>query len=162
MIAADGTQLGIVDLEDALAEAKKSSMDLVGMSMEADPPVCRIMDYGKHIYQKSKKTSGKKHKRVQVKEIKFRPTTEENDYQVKLRKIKQFLEKGDKVKVGIHFRGREMMHKNLGIALLHRVEADLEGVGVLEQQGKMEGRQMSMIIAPDKKGVNAVEKGKEE
>ena len=128
-------------------------MDLVEIVPAAEPPVCRIMDYGKFRFENSKKqqSSRKKQKQSQVKEIKFRPGTEEGDYQVKLRNLKRFLEQGDKTKVTLRFRGREMAHQNLGRDLLKRVEQDLEELGSVEQFPKMEGRQMVMVIAPKKK-----------
>lgn len=128
-------------------------MDLVEIVPAAEPPVCRIMDYGKFRFENSKKqqSSRKKQKQSQVKEIKFRPGTEEGDYQVKLRNLKRFLEQGDKTKVTLRFRGREMAHQNLGRDLLKRVEEDLSELGTVEQFPKMEGRQMVMVIAPKKK-----------
>lgn len=128
-------------------------MDLVEIVPAAEPPVCRIMDYGKFRFESSKKqqSSRKKQKQSQVKEIKFRPGTEEGDYQVKLRNLKRFLEQGDKTKVTLRFRGREMAHQNLGRDLLKRVEGDLSELGSVEQFPKMEGRQMVMVIAPKKK-----------
>ena len=120
---------------------------------ESDPIVCKVMDYGKHLYEAKKQANIAKKKQVQmqVKEVKFRPGTEEGDYQVKLRNLVRFLEDGDKAKVTLRFRGREMAHQELGMQLLNRVEKDLEELGVVEQRPKMEGRQMTMIIAPKKK-----------
>lgn len=122
------------------------------ISPEATPPVCRIMDYGKFLFEANKKRQAarKKQKQVQVKEVKFRPGTDEGDYQVKLRNLVRFLNDGDRTKVTLRFRGREMAHQDLGLKLLKRVEADLEGLGVVEQRPKMEGRQMVMVIAPKK------------
>ena len=128
-------------------------MDLVMMA-EADPPVCKIMDYGKHIFEakKQKAAQRKKTKRIQVKEMKFRPGTDEGDYQVKLRNLVRFLENGDKAKVTLRYRGREMAHQDIGMELLKRVEADLSELGTVEQFPKMEGRQLTMVIAPKKRG----------
>ncbi len=128
-------------------------MDLVMMA-EADPPVCKIMDYGKHVFEakKQKAAQRKKTKRIQVKEMKFRPGTEEGDYQVKLRNLVRFLENGDKAKVTLRYRGREMAHQDIGMELLKRVEADLSELGTVEQFPKMEGRQLTMVIAPKKRG----------
>ena len=128
-------------------------MDLVMMA-EADPPVCKIMDYGKHVFEakKQKAAQRKKTKRIQVKEMKFRPGTDEGDYQVKLRNLVRFLENGDKAKVTLRYRGREMAHQDIGMELLKRVEADLSELGSVEQFPKMEGRQMTMVIAPKKRG----------
>lgn len=128
-------------------------MDLVEISPEAKPPVCRIMDYGKFIFEerKKKQVAKKKQKQVQVKEIKFRPGTDIGDYQVKLRNLTRFLDDGDRVKVTLRFRGREMAHQELGMALLKRVEADLIELAVVEQYPRMEGRQMVMLLAPSKK-----------
>jgi len=153
LIDAEGEQVGIVSIEDALANAKEAGLDLVEIVPNAEPPVCRIMDYGKFRFENSKKNqaSRKKQKQIQIKEIKFRPGTEEGDYQVKLRNLKRFLEGGDKTKVTLRFRGREMAHQNLGRDLLKRVEEDLSELGSVEQFPKMEGRQMVMVIGPKKK-----------
>ncbi len=128
-------------------------MDLVEIVPNARPPVCRVMDYGKFKFEQNKKAqiARKKQKQIQVKEIKFRPGTEEGDYQVKMRKLVQFLQEGDKAKVTIRFRGREMMHQNRGAQLLHRVETDLQDISMVEQRPKLEGRQMVMVFAPKKK-----------
>jgi len=128
-------------------------MDLVMMA-ESDPPVCKVMDYGKHIFEakKQKAAQRKKTKRIQVKEMKFRPGTDEGDYQVKLRNLVRFLENGDKAKVTLRYRGREMAHQEIGMELLKRVEADLSELGSVEQFPKMEGRQLTMVIAPKKRG----------
>ena len=128
-------------------------MDLVMMA-EADPPVCKIMDYGKYVFEakKQKAAQRKKTKRIQVKEMKFRPGTDEGDYQVKLRNLVRFLENGDKAKVTLRYRGREMAHQDIGMELLKRVEADLSELGTVEQFPKMEGRQLTMVIAPKKRG----------
>ena len=128
-------------------------MDLVEIVPNAKPPVCRVMDYGKFKFEQNKKAqiARKKQKQIQVKEIKFRPGTEEGDYKVKMRKLVQFLQEGDKAKVTIRFRGREMMHQNLGAQLLRRVESDLQEISMVEQRPKLEGRQMVMVFAPKKK-----------
>lgn len=152
LIDADGTQVGIVGIEDALERARSQTLDLVQIVGDSDPIVCKVMDYGKHLFdlKKKKAASKKKQKQIQVKEIKFRPGTEDGDYQVKLRNLKRFLEGGDKAKVTLRFRGREMAHQELGMELLKRVEADLAELGSVEQFPKMEGRQMSMVISPKK------------
>ena len=149
----DGEQLGIVNLRQALQMAEEAGVDLVEIAPTAKPPVCRIMDYGKVKYQEQKRAheAKLKQKQVQVKEIKLRPGTDENDYQIKLRNMTRFLEEGDKVKVTLRFRGREMAHQEFGMRQLERIKADLEAVGQVEQMPKMEGRQMIMIIAPAKK-----------
>lgn len=153
LIAADGSQAGIVSRADALKAAEEAKMDLVLMAADANPVVCKIMDYGKHVFElkKQKAAAKKKQKITQVKEIKFRPGTEEGDYQVKLRNLTRFLEGGDKAKVTIRFRGREMAHQEIGIDLLKRIEGDLAELGNVEQFPKMEGRQLHMVIAPLKK-----------
>ena len=153
LIGAGGEQVGIVALSEALAQAQAASMDLVLMA-DSDPAVCKIMDYGKHIFEAKKQKSAqkKKQKRTQIKEMKFRPGTEEGDYQVKLRNLVRFLENGDKAKVTLRYRGREMAHQEIGMELLKRVEADLAELGSVEQFPKMEGRQLTMVIAPKKKG----------
>lgn len=153
LIAEDGEQLGIVPIAEARAKAEAASLDLVLIADQSDPVVCKIMDYGKHVFEakKQKNAQKKKQKRTQVKEMKFRPGTEEGDYQVKLRNLTRFLENGDKAKVTLRFRGREMAHQDIGMELLKRVEADLADMGGVEQFPKMEGRQMTMVIAPKKK-----------
>ncbi len=153
MIGPDGGQIGVVPLAEALRIAEEAGLDLVEVAPQADPPVCRIMDYGKFRFEQSKKLQAarKKQKQIQVKEIKFRPGTGESDYQIKLRNLIRFLEDGDKAKVTVRFRGREMVHKELGMELLKRVEKDLEEYAVVEQHPKMEGRQMVMVLAPRKK-----------
>lgn len=153
LIGADGQQVGIVPIAEALSAAVEASLDLVEISPDADPPVCKIMDYGKHLFEKKKQAAvaKKNQKQVQVKEIKFRPGTEEGDYQVKLRNLKRFLEDGDKAKVSLRFRGREMAHQELGMELLKRVEEDLADYGTVEQYAKMEGRQLTMVLGPTKK-----------
>lgn len=142
--------MGVVDTQDALTRAKDVELDLVMISGNVEPPVCKIMDFGKYLYEASKKKAAqkKKQKQIQVKEIRMRPRTEDADYWVKVRKIRKFLEEGNKVKVTVRFRGREMMHKDLGLVLLHRVETDLEEVGSVEQKAKIEGRQMAIIVGP--------------
>jgi translation initiation factor IF-3 len=140
-------------LADAIEVAKGEGLDLVEVSPNVDPPVCRIMDFGKHLFEQNKKAQSakRKQKQVHVKEIKFRPGTDEGDYQIKLRKLIHFLEIGDKTKVTLRFRGREMAHKELGAQLLTRVREDLEEFGAVEQLPQLEGRQMVMVIAPKKK-----------
>lgn len=152
VIDAEGGQLGIMASADAIKMAQESGLDLVEVSPNAEPPVCRIMDFGKFRFENSKKNqaSKKKQKRTQIKEIKFRPRTEEGDYKVKLRKLQKFLEEGDKTKVTMRFRGREFAHQELGMQLLKRVEADLAEYGVVEQMPGMEGRQMVMLLGPKK------------
>ena len=152
VIDENGEQAGILKIEEALALAKKASLDLVEVSPNAAPPVCRIMDFGKFRFEAKKQLNAnkKKQKQVQIKEIKFRPRTEEGDYKTKVRKLREFLEEGDKTKVTLRFRGREFAHQDLGLALLKRVGADLEEYGTVEQMPKMEGRQMVMMIAPKK------------
>ena len=139
--------------DEALAFAKELSLDLVEVSPNAEPPVCRVMDFGKFLFEENKKQNSakKKQKQIQVKEVKFRPGTEEGDYQVKLRNLVRFLEAGDKAKVTMRFRGREMAHKEVGREKLDRVEKDLEELAIVEQQPKFEGRQMVMVFAPKKK-----------
>lgn len=153
LIGADGSQVGIVSINEALDAAYEAELDLVEIAAEAEPPVCRIMDYGKHIFEdkKQKAEARKKQKQIQVKEIKFRPVTEEGDYQVKLRNLKRFLEEGDKARVTMRFRGREIAHQELAIKVLKRIEADLEDFGVVEQQPEMEGKQMIMVFGPKKR-----------
>lgn len=152
MIGADGEQVGIVSIKEALRAAEEASLDLVQMS-DGDVVVCKIMDYGKVLFeQKKQRAAAKKNQvRTQVKEIKFRPGTDIGDYQVKLRNLKRFLSDGDKAKVTMRFRGREMAHQELGRELLERVKADLEEYGTVESFPKLEGRQMVMVIAPVKK-----------
>ena len=149
----EGEQLGIVKIYEALRQAEEADLDLVEIAPTAQPPVVKIMDYGKFKYQESKKQheAKLKQKQVQIKEIKFRPGTDEGDYQIKLRNLIKFLEEGDKTKVTLRFRGREMAHQELGYNLLKRVEADLAEHGTVEQFPKMEGRQMVMVLAPKKK-----------
>lgn len=142
-----------MSLEDALNMALEADMDLVEVSPDSSPPVCRIMDYGKFLFEENKKrhAAKKKQKQIHVKEVKFRPGTEKGDYQVKLRNLTRFLTNGDKTKVTLRFRGREMAHQELGLKLLKRVEEDLNEIGTVEQFPRLEGRQMVMVIAPKKK-----------
>ena len=153
MSGLDGEVIGIVSLSEAQELADEAGVDLVEISPNAEPPVCRIMDYGKFLFDKAKsqKEQKKKQKIVQVKEIKFRPGTDENDYQVKLRNLKRFLDDGDKAKVTLRFRGREMAHQSLGMNLLNRIKDDLAEIAVVEAFPKMEGRQAVMVLAPKKK-----------
>jgi len=153
LIGVEGEPLGIVSLQSALKMAEDAEIDLVEIAPTAQPPVCRLMDYGKFKYQESKKQheAKLKQKQIQVKEVKFRPGTDEGDYQVKLRNLMRFLEEGDKTKITLRFRGREMTHQEIGLRLLKRVEADLLEIGVVEQFPKMEGRQMIMVLSPKKK-----------
>lgn len=145
--------MGVVKLADALDRATEAALDLVEIVPNAEPPVCRLMDFGRFLFdQKKKKTEArKKQKQVQVKEVKFRPGTDEGDYQVKLRNLTRFLNEGDKGKVTMRFRGREHAHRDLGLKLLRRVEADLADISIVEQQPQMEGRQMIMVLGPKKK-----------
>lgn len=150
LIGAEGENLGIVSIEDARRATEAAGLDLVEIVPTAEPPVCRIMDFGKFLFDANKKrhAAKRKQKQIQVKEIKFRPGTDEGDYLIKLRNLKRFLEQGDKVKVTLRFRGREMAHQELGAQMLRRVESDLEQLGLVEQFPKLEGRQMVMVIAP--------------
>ena len=153
VIDSKGEQAGVMGIAPAIELAKDEGLDLVEVSPMADPPVCRIMDFGKYLFEQNKKNQSakRKQKQVHVKEIKFRPGTDEGDYQIKLRKLIEFLEDGDKTKVTLRFRGREMAHKELGAQLLARVRDDLEEHGVVEQMPQMEGRQMVMVMSPKKK-----------
>jgi len=152
LIGNEGEQLGVVSIKEALFAARELTVDLVELQPNAAPPVCRLMDYGKFLYQQKKKSvdAKKKQRQMQVKEIKFRPGTEEADYQVKLRNLIRFLEQGDKVKVTIRFRGREMAHQELGMEVLDRLAKDIEGNATIEQRPKMEGRQLVMVAGPGK------------
>ena len=149
----EGEPIGIVSIEEAMRQAEVAEIDLVEIAPTAKPPVCRLMDYGKFKYRESKKAheAKLKQKQIQVKEVKFRPGTDEGDYKIKVRNLTRFLTEGDKTKVTLRFRGREMAHQELGMQLLKRVEADLKEVGVVEQWPKLEGRQMIMILGPKKK-----------
>jgi len=152
LIDAQGEQAGILSLDEALEKAKEVSLDLVEVSPNAEPPVCRIMDFGKYLFELKKKAQvGKsKTKQVHVKEIKFRPGTDIGDYNIKLKKLKQFLTDGDRAKITLRYRGREMAHQELGVKLLKRVEKDLEDYATVEQFPKMEGRQLVMVMTPKK------------
>ena len=153
MVASDGSQVGVVTLTVALETAQKETLDLVEISPDAEPPVCKIMDYGKHVFDIKKKVAlqKKKQKQTQVKEMKFRPGTDQGDYEIKLRNLVRFLANGDKAKVTLRFRGREMAHQQLGMEMMKRVEADLTELAQVEQYPKMEGRQMTMVLAPRSK-----------
>lgn len=150
MINAKGEQVGIVPISEALRIADEDELDLVEIVPLAKPPVCRIMDYGKYVFNQNKKkhAAKKKQKQIHVKEIKFRPGTDQGDYEVKLRHLTKFLSDGDKVKVTLRFRGREMAHQELGSQMLKRIETDLAQYGAVEQFPKLEGRQMVMVLAP--------------
>jgi len=143
----------VVSLEAALEAAQKETLDLVEISPDAQPPVCKIMDYGKHVFDIKKKVAlqKKKQKQTQVKEMKFRPGTDQGDYDIKLRNLVRFLENGDKAKISLRFRGREMAHQQLGMDMMKRIEADLEELAQVEQYPKMEGRQMIMVLSPRSK-----------
>ena len=149
----EGEQLGIVSLNQALSLAEESEIDLVEIAPQAAPPVCRLMDYGKFKYHESKRQheARLKQKQVQVKEVKFRPGTDENDYQIKLRNVIKFLGEGDKAKITLRFRGREMAHQEIGMRMLERIKTDLEQQAMVEQWPKMEGRQLIMVLAASKK-----------
>jgi translation initiation factor IF-3 len=153
LIDAEGEQAGVVRLDEAKQIAYDADLDLVEISPNADPPVCRIMNYGKFRFEQNKKQQAakKKQKQIQVKEVKFRPGTDEGDYKVKVRNLTRFLNDGDKTKITVRFRGREMVHRELGMDLLKRLEKELEELGTIEQFPKMEGRQMVMVLAPKKK-----------
>jgi translation initiation factor IF-3 len=153
LIDADGKQVGILPIQEALQFAKDAALDLVEISPNAEPPVCRIMDYSKHVFEarKQKKDAKKRQKVTKIKEVKFRPVTEIGDYQVKLRNLIRFLENGDKAKITLRFRGREMMHQELGMKLLVQIQTDAAMFGTVEQFPRLEGRQMVMVIAPKKK-----------
>ncbi|ENS4961600.1 translation initiation factor IF-3 [Vibrio cholerae] len=154
LTGADGESVGIVSIQEALATAEESGLDLVEISPNAEPPVCRVMDYGKFLFEKSKATKEqkKKQKQIQIKELKFRPGTDVGDYQVKLRNLIRFLEEGNKVKVTIRFRGREMAHQDIGVDVLNRLKEDTDEFAVVESfPTKIEARQMIMVLAPKKK-----------
>ena len=152
VIDAEGNQVGVIELEEAVRSATEAALDLVEIQPNAEPPVCRLMDYGKFQFQanKRKKDARKKQQLVHLKEVKFRPGTDEGDYQVKLRNLRRFLGQGDKAKVTLWFRGREMAHQELGLKLLRRVEADLDELAKVEQFPKLEGRRLSMVMSPRK------------
>ena len=153
MVGVEGEPLGVVSIADAMQQAETAELDLVEIAPQAEPPVCRIMDYGKFRYQEQKKAheAKLKQKQIQVKEIKFRPNTDDGDYNIKMRNMLKFLEEGDKAKITLRYRGREMAHQEFGIRLLERVKADLDPYAQVEQFPKMEGRQMIMVMAPRKK-----------
>jgi translation initiation factor IF-3 len=153
VISAEGEQIGVMLTRDAIAKAEAEGLDLVEVSPNAEPPVCKIMDYGKYLYAKDKAAHAakRKQKQIQVKEVKFRPTTEEADYQTKLRNITRFMEEGDKVKITIRFRGREMAHAEIGMQVMDRLKADLDALALIEQHPKMEGRQSVMVMSPRKR-----------
>lgn len=155
LIGMKGEQIGIVTLESAISLAEEAEIDLVEIAPTAKPPVCRLMDYGKFRYQESKKKheAKLKQKQVQIKEVKFRPNTDDGDYNIKLRNLIGFLAEGDKAKVTLRFRGREMAHQEFGIRLLERVKSDLDTYATVEQFPRMEGRQMVMVLSPKKKEV---------
>ena len=153
VIGADGSQVGVLSRSEALAKAAAEELDLVEVSPTAEPPVCRIMDFGKYLFEQNKKahSAKRKQKQIQLKEVKFRPGTETADYQVKLRNLIKFLTAGDKAKVTMRFRGREMAHTEVGRRLLDRLVVDLADYGAIEQHAAMEGRQITMVISPKKK-----------
>ena len=153
VIGPDGEQIGVMLTRDALAKATENDMDLVEVSPNAEPPVCKIMDYGKFIYQKDKaqQAARKKQKQIQVKEVKFRPNTDDGDYETKMRNVLRFIEEGDKVKVTVRFRGREMAHPEIGREIHERVRESLGDQVQVEQMPKLEGRQMIMVVAPKKR-----------
>jgi translation initiation factor IF-3 len=153
LIGVEGEPLGVVPIAVALAKAEEAEVDLVEIAPTAEPPVCRIMDIGKFKYREAKRLheAKLKQKQIQVKEVKFRPSTDEGDYQIKLRNLIRFLDEGDKTKVTLRFRGREMAHQEFGIRLLERIKGDLEPFAVVEQFPKLEGRQMIMMLGPKKK-----------
>ena len=152
VVGSEGDQIGVMGIRDALARAEEEGMDLVEIAPQADPPVCRIMDWGKFRFEQSKKAQAarKKQKQVQIKEVKVRPGTDDHDYDVKMRNLRRFIEEGDKVKVTLRFRGREMAHQELGLEILQRVEHDMAEETVVEQRPRMEGRQMVMMLSPKK------------
>lgn len=156
LIGVEGEQIGVVSLAAANKMAEEAGVDLVEIAPTAKPPVCRLMDYGKYKYAEAKKRheAKLKQRQIQVKEIKFRPGTDEGDYQIKVRNLIRFLEEGDKAKVTLRFRGREMAHQEFGVKLLERVRTDLDPYGVVEQMPKLEGRQMIMVLSPKKKAVH--------
>jgi len=150
LVGADGEMVGVVSLRDALLAAEDAGLDLVEIAPQAEPPVCKILDYGKYKYEAQKKAAEarKKQKIIEVKEIKLRPNIDDNDYDVKMRSARRFLEEGDKVKVTMRFRGREMAHQDLGMNVLVRVRDELDELAKVEQMPKLEGRQMVMVLAP--------------
>ena len=160
LVGVDGEPLGIMSLKEAFAKAEEADIDIVEIAPNAAPPVCRLMDYGKFKYAESKRMHEQKlkQKQVQIKEVKFRPGTDDGDYNIKLRNIIRFLADGDKAKITLRFRGREITHQEFGLALLKRLEADLTEHAVVEQYPKMEGRQMVMVLSPAKKAAPAAKK----
>lgn len=153
VIGDDGEMVGILSRDDALRMAEDAGLDLVEIQPNADPPVCRIMDFGKYRFEQQKKAAAakKKQKQVDIKEVKFRPVTDEGDYQIKMRNMRRFLGDGDRVKVVVRFRGREMAHTEIGLAMTQRIEEELKEEATVEQRPKLEGRQMVMMIAPKKR-----------
>nr|WP_233574980.1 translation initiation factor IF-3 [Stagnimonas aquatica] len=153
VIGSDGAQIGVIPTREAIAMAVAEGLELVEISPNAEPPVCKIMDYGKFLYQKDKQQQAarKKQKQIQIKEMKFRPGTEEADYNTKLRQIRGFLEEGDKVKINLRYKGREMAHQEIGLQMIERIKADLIELAVVEQHPRMEGRQAVMVMGPKKK-----------
>jgi translation initiation factor IF-3 len=153
VIGDDGEMVGVLSRDEALKLAADSGLDLVEIQPNADPPVCRIMDFGKFRFEQQKKASAarKKTKQQEIKEVKFRPTTDEGDYQIKLRNMRRFIEEGDKIKITIRFKGREMAHTELGVAMIQRLEVDLKEEITIESRPRLEGRQMVMMVAPKKK-----------
>ncbi len=152
LIGRDGENVGVVSIDEANRIAEEAALDLVEIVPNASPPVCRVMDFGKFKFEEGKKASQarKRQKQIEIKEVKFRPTTDEADYQVKLRNLTRFLNEGNKGKVTIRYRGREMSHKELGMDVLQRVESELAEIAIVEQKPKLEGRQMIMVLAPKK------------
>jgi translation initiation factor IF-3 len=163
LIGVEGEQVGIVTLAVANTMAEEAGVDLVEIAPTASPPVCRLMDYGKFRYQESKKKheAKLKQKQIQIKEVKFRPNTDDGDYNIKLRNLIHFLDEGDKAKITLRFRGREMAHQEFGVRLLERIRDDTEPHAVVEQFPRMEGRQMVMVLSPKKKEIKVVSKQKE-
>lgn len=159
MIGAEGEQIGVVPIKQALSLADEAGLDLVEISPNAEPPVCKILDYGKYKFQQQKRAAEakKKQQTITVKEITLRPRTEEHDYQIKLKKILQFLDKGDKVKITLRFRGREIANSELAFDMMNRIEADTTEVARVDQRPNMQGRQMSMMLSPDKSGKKKTE-----
>jgi len=153
VIGDNGQQIGVLTTSEALKIAEGAGLDLVEVSPTVDPPVCRVMNFGKYQFELNKKVQAnrRKQKQIHVKEVKFRPTTEENDYQIKLKSIQRFLSEGDKAKVTLRFRGRELLHQELGVQLLNRIQTDVDSHAVIEQTPRLEGRQIVMILAPRKK-----------
>jgi len=153
VIGPDNQQIGIMYTREAIQYAEQAGQDLVEVSPTVDPPVCRVMNYGKYLFEQNKKqqSARKKQKQIQVKEVKFRPTTDEGDYQIKLRNLMRFLTEGDKTKVTVRFRGREMLHQELGTGLIDRIKTDLNDHAQVEQYPRLEGRQLVMVLSPKRK-----------